>query len=566
MEALVRRPSRSLPKAAERRGVLDVRRKETMLAVMIRNPRVHAEAAAVLGERQAAAFGPGPALVWTACCRLYERHNAPPPKGMLFDEVHTLVAVDPERVSDTERDDISQFLDFVYDDAEHGACLEDSESFANDAIEALRLHLQEQAALQIRQEVFQDGTLPVDLPACLEAVRVGALAEAESLHIADPSLVFPEGWDVNERIPVIPTGITVFDEFLGGGAEAGEVYTLIGPFGSMKTTAAVQGTSTGAQIGQELFETDRSRDGKKPVAIYVSTETPINQFRERVLSCTAKIPRKTLARMQSLTDLDDSPTPGATEKTAYERRTFRDACEVGDGFHSERLRAAMAIRLINEYAVFIDMTGLERSKYGSLGRNGILDVRRAITAEIRRRRDEIYPLIIWIDHASAMVSRMIQLQGLRREDETHLLNQAARECRDELSTPWKTSTFLLHQLSGASNRLGPTADLGTSDAKACTSIGEFADFCFVVGKPTADNRQLCVLRCDKARREGPRTRAVIQVVGGMAQIRNVSRHYVVDSDRRLIVSTRDLNRLRVAGNEEETRRGGASRYQPMSSF
>src|SRR5206468_1502057 len=120
-------------------------------------------------------------------------------------------------------------------------------------------------------------------------------AEALASLGARPAAVpFPDGWDHAAPLKLSPTGIPVLDHFLGDGHRPGEVNLFMGPYGSCKTLIAVMGLVEGARHAAALAA-DPDGDGRTPLSVLVSYETPLAELRERCLSYAAGIPRRPLA-------------------------------------------------------------------------------------------------------------------------------------------------------------------------------------------------------------------------------------------------------------------------------
>ena len=105
----------------DRRTTLDQKKKESMLAVLIRNQEAHESVSELLKPRFVEeGIGSGHALVWKMVKDFYAKHEELPTKDIIVPELHNLLKADEDLLSEDELGETDDFIEFVFDDAEHG--------------------------------------------------------------------------------------------------------------------------------------------------------------------------------------------------------------------------------------------------------------------------------------------------------------------------------------------------------------------------------------------------------------------------------------------------------------
>lgn len=525
------------PEVVERRAALDQMKKEEMLAILIRNAQAHEAVHDLLSVKHVQKMSDGHALVWRVVKAFWDKYSELPSRDMLQNELHNRLNADPDALDPDELSEVDEFLEYAFDQRQHNKKkIAKSSVHADVAIATCKQFLEELLVMTARDEMFKDNTVPV----ALDELFVKHEAEFSKIRTLDAKAIpalFRDGWDKVHKLVMTKTNVAMIDTFLGGGGMAGEVIAIMAPYGSCKTTLAVQVAANWCKLARQLEKQGANKDGKRPVAVFGSTEMVAGECQRRLLSYLAKIPTKRLRTILSSDEGIESACknkkPASTKETAYEKRVFRKAMEAGDGFKNEYKRILSAVALVNTYFIFIDLTGGEDSVVSGFG--GVADMQSALAAEIRRRKDTIYPIGIVLDHASAMANRMIE-GGYEVDQLRHILRVIPDQVGKKLAKPYKCPALVFHQLSGDANNRGPAADIHHTDAAECKAFGEFADFCIVGGKPTQDNRQLQRFNCTKHRREPPRGHAIVKIDGTYSQVKDRSDMYVVDPGTRQIVT------------------------------
>lgn len=504
-----------------------------MLAVLIRNRDAFSLVCTRLHPQHVtSALGRVYGLLWKNVVQFVEAHDYLPGKSLLVNALSAAVHQNGEGLTAEEMDEVCAWLDFAYDDELHGEPLSRSRVHADIAVATCRQLLEELIADEASAKLSGQADVPADLAAVLDRFQQ-RVEEARSLTMGKASPLFAEGWEREQTPDFRSSGIAMLDRFLGGGFVPGEVVCFMAPYGSCKTLVTTQ-----AAVNFALAAARASESGCRQVAVLVSTEMTQREARIRLLCCAARIPLKRLLRLRSLDELDGGDRPAATPQTRYEQRLFAP----DQPFVNERQRVRTAQQLLNEHLLFLDCTGTSANdQLRLMGTGGIPEIAATLQAEMRRCNHAWKPNFLVLDHASGLVSRMMEgNNAMRSEDVRIVLEHMPRQARSMLAGRFNIPVLITHQLSGAANARAPAAHVDHTDAAGCKSFGQFFDFTIEVGNLTADKLRLGVARCTKHRREPPRSEMVIRVDGRFQRVLDASRHYTVDHNRRAIVPRSDL--------------------------
>lgn len=452
----------------------------------------------------------------------------PPSRLVISGELARMALVDPDNFDYGTRGEITSILDKAYGSRSNELMDRAALVYATEVARNLR---QEAAAREL-QRGLSSALLPADLPLFIRK-RLDDIEQARSVGVSTGhDLVFPDGWDETPAVDICPTGSDILDNFLGGGHGVGRSNIFLAPIGAYKTTMAVQCVANSAEIARDLWER-RGRRGPKPVAVLVSSETPIDEFRVRVLGSAACIHLDKLKGYRPLDKLSDGePTDPA------EREFF--AQQLADNTYvPARRRAEYAKNLINEFVHFVDLTGTADG-LEAYGRNGIADVIAYLKAYLRRTGNSL--LCVWVDHASAIADRQIAEQRLDARAKTEILKRMPLDLRDHVARPMQTRTWLVHQLTGKANSFGPGAELHHTDAAGCASFGEYAYAAIVGGQPTGKDN-VAVFRYSKHREGPPQPPRFGRVYGDYGRVVDATDDYRFSHGGRSVVRARDADRF-----------------------
>lgn len=524
----------------ERRAQLDAVKLEEMMAIVIQNKDAFESLVDVLTIKHVKRISQGLALLWRQVRSYYKVHNELPSRGSLVADLHNAINQNFDALTDDEKVEVDDFIDYAYDQTEHGKDIAKSRAHVRVAMETCKQFLEEESLHDLREMAVKDGTVPLDIPSILQQKQaeldvIGALTGGEL------EMPFPEGWDTREHVKLFTTGNKTLDDLMGGGWRGSEVLLFMGPYGSCKTTLTVDSVANLIEYASEEYLNGRSRQRKgkamKPVVVLMFTEGEKQDYRLRLLANLAQIPWKRLMRMSSLDDLCKKKKVGCTEDTEYENTEFAEQKSArGEGFQCEYNRVQRAVSLCNQFLVLLDCTDSEDNPH-PVGGGGVPELANIVNSHFRKNRDT-YPLAFWLDHASALVDRMAEAGGAEVDKMMHLiLKRIPRQCKDKLAKKWKAPIGIIHQLSGEANSRSIMAELSHGDAAGSKQIGEYVDFAIVTNKP--DMEQMARMKATKHRREPPTGTRIVRVDGSFQRLTDETGFYVVDNGR--IIKKSDLD-------------------------
>jgi hypothetical protein len=525
--------SKQVKAPEERRAQLDAVKLDEMMAIVIQNEEAYDAVSEILTIKHARRISEGHALVWKKVRAYRKTHGELPAKGSLVADLNNALGENPDALTDDEKQEVDDFIQYAYDVAEHGKDITKSRAHVRVATETCRQFLEEETIHDLREMVIRDGSLPTDLPGVLQQ-KQAELDIIGSLTNGELEKPFPLGWDTREHIRLFTTGCSSLNDLTGGGWRGGEVILFMGPYGSCKTTMVVDSCANLiSYAAQEVIEGRTQKRGDKPmtpVVVLMFTEGEKQDYRLRLLANLAKIPWQRLLRMHDLNELCKIPKKvGCTEETKYELAKFaQHKANKGKGFFPEYERVQIAIDLCNKYLVLLDCTNSEDNPH-PIGSGGIDELANVVAGHFRKNKNT-YPLAFWLDHASALVDRMAEAGGETIDKIMHLiLKRIPRQCKDRLAKKWKAPVGIIHQLSGEANSRSIMAELSHSDAAGSKQIGEYVDFAIITNKP--DNEQMARMKCTKHRREPPNPQRVVHVDGAFQRLTDITADYDIIDGR-----------------------------------
>jgi hypothetical protein len=528
----------------ERRAPLDPRKKEEMLAVLIRHEEAFDTAQELFSVTSAKrSLSDGLALVWKVTRDFHKRNGELPARTQIESDVHNELSANEELVDEDERSGIDEFLDFAFDDEIHGKDISKSRSHLSEALRTCQQVLEELLADDTVAKMHADGTLPADLPRLLADAQL-KLDAVQSINEADLTEPFPEGWDQQEDAQLRTTGVRALDEFSGGGWRKGEAFLFIAPYGSCKTMLACHSAAELVFEAAALVANGEARRNGKgklmtPLVVLAFSESDAAEYRVRLLSHLARVPWKRLAQMKSLSSLSNEDHPAATPDTKYEEKEFADSIRNDQPWENEQTRVRRAVKLFNRHLLLVDLTDSENNP-NRIGTGGMTDVANVLKSIFRKRRSTHYPHAVWIDHLSGIidqVSELISDKDVLRTMLTNMPRIAAKKIGDYFGCP----VGLLHQFAGSKQSQSPTAAFHHGDAEGSKSIGKYVVFAIVSG--SVDGNGMCRWRCTKHRREPPTPVRIVKVDGRFNRLIDCTDTHTVSPGGRLIVPRKQADAM-----------------------
>ncbi len=436
----------------------------------------------------------------------WQSEDSLPTEVGCFTAVQSYLEFDDEVISEAAQDNLDKFMTWAYKPNLFASMSFDDKKLQKTAFrigkQILQQHFKRSVVTQIEGS-GDDDFLGKHLSDAAEYADSLVLSTFDS----KPRLTFAPGSDKQAPVIIQSTGLEFFDKYMSGGARASEVYGLMAPFGTCKTTLAVMlWVETAKQCSVDVIQ----HGGKRGLTVLVTYEAGLNpEIQHRSLMYAAQVHRESLENMgaegfDSLSKDLESPLP-------YEQDLFKDAIASGV-FKSELSRVEGVLPVLNEHTVCLDMSGSD-PQHPYAGSGGISEIVTHIKAELRSRGEENhYVKNVIIDYLGLMVDRDESLGEKKRDDDHKLYQKQVEKVAHGISKKFSCHTWLLHQLSGSANSmLNPTKAMHHTDAKGSKSFGENLDFCFCIGNLNGD--QLGMIGCTKHRRAKGKPPSIIQVKG-----------------------------------------------------
>jgi len=501
---------------------------ERMLGVVLRNEEAMRHAEEMLEVDDFAEHQRGYAAVYAVALDFYEEHAALPQYDDLVDEVERRLDENPEGLSDDELALLDKWLKDTYEiPDEHFAKREMLRVFRK----YLKMFLEDRTTDKIREDFSSQATVDVFnyLKNLEEKTRRISLASEGGIQP-----LFAPGWSKNNTIVELrDTTLPFLNAMLDGGDGCGEVNGLLAPFGTCKTTMAMQmATGRARRCRQDWISSGKTRPlGIVYVFIYEGT---IEQMRLRALNCAAQV------RREKLKDLSELNRRGVYDE--YERQIFRDMFENDTPVPCEKQRVRTLSKVLNTNLQVICMTGSDKENPGR-GSGYVEEIARIIeqdqTQQKSRYNCETFVECVIVDYVGAAVERASTAHNWTDSQRRNKTERFPLYMQQLVAGRFSCPCWCLHQLSGQANSFAPGKVPKGTDAKDTKSFKENLDFLFVVG--SKNHQDLCCWVVDKARRFDTKLPPeVVFVDGEMGRVHSVSREYVLDRQTEEIVQASEL--------------------------
>jgi hypothetical protein len=445
-------------------------------------------------------------LIYRVLINYYTEHGELPGPGIIWTEIETILEQMPGHFTEDELQNLEGFLNEAYEESEWTAEVEDRQQIRW-VMTKVRDFIADRLIADGVGVLLHAETVPADLPDFLSAV-VDRVSQVQSIESDDEAnLTFKDGWDKRAGLPIRATGLSCLDEFMAGGHCEGEVYGILAPYGTCKTTLATMLVCNEAKYAQQLYDPEKPE--RIGISVIVSYEAPKQpELHHRFLMYLAQVRRDSLAAMgdDGLEGLGNDPaTP-----LPYEKELFYQHIQ-DQMFIPEAQRVLQCVDLLNKHCLVLDMTGND-PHHPAAGGGGLGEITRRIRGELSRRGPEYFITSVVIDYVGALVKRALAVSNEDSGELRHHITQVPLLARNSIAAEFNCPVWLVHQLSGyANSMLKPGSSLHHTDAAESKSFGENLDFAFVIGNLNQDN--MGQISCTKHRRARTFPPKVIQVDG-----------------------------------------------------
>jgi hypothetical protein len=447
--------------------------------------------------------------LWDSANKLYKKHRKAPAIRELRLELDQRV----NDVTDPVEDSIcNELFDALAD-------IEALEVIDRIGLKAARDYLSQFIADRtwrtVRQLTQQRGKTPESLRETVKSLH-SEIAAIESLAAAPIEKAFQPGFEKKLKLGrKIPTGVPFVDDFLDGGMASGEVYLLLGPFGSCKTLLLQQMSESVALLRSTLWAHSNKRSSLGLV-YFVSYEMTKTELQARALAHTAQIPVNVVS----------SGGPFSSPGNLFPRdiELFRRQYDRGLYIPSEKERIASAVKRLNTNWRILDFSGKESDELAGGGLCAEIQAR--IEADLRtyeQRGIKRHAAAVFVDYIRLMAARRCMLHQLDASKHMRLLClNSAEDARQNLTYHFKCPVFMAHQLNSKGNELHPGVIPDKTCAAEANAIAENFNYVLVVSKPTDESPRLARMNCQKQRRSGGRPAITIHIQGDYGQVAEVN--------------------------------------------
>jgi hypothetical protein len=386
----------------------------------------------------------------------------------------------------------------------------------------LKRLLEEAAAKQIRTLLDTEfNAITVGMPECI-AVAQEKIERIHSLDASGIIMAFPPGWDQDAGLVTESTGMVFIDKFLGTGTARSEVYGLLGPYGSCKTTLACILAAEAAKSYQRQFKL-----GDKPrVAFIASYEAPLKELELRIVSYLADIPRRSLESARDYAkDLSHS-----SDLRDYEKDRWRHLLNQNISVPGEYERMQAAISWLNLHLCILDFSNGKNSVGGAGGAD---EIAQRIQGQLRAREAECGMVVV--DYVGAAVERLMTAQNIPVTELRHYIGRFPLRVKHKVAAPLDCPVWLLHQLAAAANSRASGAIQHHTDAAEAKNFAENLDFCFQLGVPEkVGDATVLNLACTKHRRRPQEGHTVLEIRGDWNMVVDGSAKYHSEAGSKIV--------------------------------
>jgi hypothetical protein len=448
----------------------------------------------------------------------------------LVAEVRKRLRGDPDFLTKRQRSQVVQFLQYA-------ASLRSSD---------LDVVYCQTKAKQYKQEiVFADmqkllGRKPVDEVFDPEEVAERLQKLAQSAGEVSADFEFDDAIPAElprDRTTRFPIGLDFMDIYMGGGPARQNLITLMGPYGSAKTTIAVAATAQQCIYWQTEWQKSQQADPLNLV-FYFSYEEPLPSLQLRVMANVAQIPRQRLEG-KAFSDLST-----ADRLESYEREIFAPQLRTGVPVGGEQDRYRHWRQMLNHNLVWCDMTGND-PKNPNAGKGLVREMRDVIQRRLLQyERVHGRPAqvgCVVVDYANAAVVRYMEAKGIPPEQIRFYAGRFGLNFKNHVLVPFDCFGLVVNQLNPSSNQKAPGVAAHHTDASEARNFAENADYSFQVSALTEN--ELGTIRCSKQRGAARRPDRVIQLAGEFGRITDADDRWAIEPRTQRIIQRNEMESL-----------------------
>lgn len=285
------------------------------------------------------------------------------------------------------------------------------------------------------------------------------------------------------------TGIPFLDKMLDGGHAAGEVYGVLGAYGSGKTMLGVQMGCRSVSVELDKMDAAAALGHRyEPKHSYLfHYEASADEIRARAWSHICEIEWRRMMRFD-LSTLSSRNGPVPLQK--YELARWRDQYQATGMIDGELERLSRLDR-------YRDLLHTVDMSVAPMGVGYVPEIAQVLSTWAAGGGHRIGCVVV--DYVGICASRHLAAQNMRAENLRHLIGGFGDRIKYAVAMPFQCPVWVLHQLAAAANKKSSATRQHHADAAEAKNWAENLNFSFQLDVPEAATRCLR-MGCTKARR------------------------------------------------------------------
>ena len=298
------------------------------------------------------------------------------------------------------------------------------------------------------------------------------LGEIQSVESSAVYSVMPDVWKPNIVVGD-SIGMPYFDLFMTGGVRAGDVYGILGGFGSGKTWLGINIVTSFCKV--ENYRKIKAKMGGLPykpkIGVLVHYEDSLDSMRFRLLASMAEMPMKHVMNHV----IHGEPLSTRSTYRDYELKRYAGISDSSvKRPESERLEDAK--KILAEHCRIISLNGENQQHKGK----GYIDeITSQLNSCIKAAQADLGAFVM--DYAKLCAERHATGTKDGYQNLRHYIRAIPEKISLEVCNKFKCHAFILQQLSGASTKIRPGMPIHHSEASECKDFAENCHRVFCLG-------------------------------------------------------------------------------------
>jgi hypothetical protein len=470
------------------------------------------------------------AVIWEQVIQFYSEFKRLPSKTELAPLIER-EQVTSQRFDDHGWSELVQFFNNMYQ-------LDEDKLISEDVMRQWTAAFKVDRVTAALKSVIDDPTsIPVDI-SNLAQQYVEEVNTAATVHrITDRDIVpFPVHWESKDRIEVLTSGIPFVDALIDGGLANKLAYSLMGPFGSCKTTLAIQ-----LSVSMAKVQAKRWRYSGRQVPLgkifFVTGEEPPTMLRYRAIAHAANIESDVLMG-RAINGYFRSLSCG-TDLCDRDRLEFAELIARGIAVPSEQERKRQAEYALNENWRLLDFrANAETDSVAPITMYPTSRIVQTITSVLETDAREGKPSFcagVLIDYAGTLIDDYVATRTYCTDREAQrFLERFPKSAKIEIADALNCPVIVLHQLSGKANAKREGIIARHTEAAGSKSWAANFDFCLQISVPTNDG--VCMIGCSKHRYSSYKPEQILRILGERSTVVSAASTHKFDARTQRIMA------------------------------